>query len=563
MTSLDRASNAETLNKSDGTSHTARLTQTRRSALWAAYGDALGWISELTDAAGLKMRTGGMPLHLLIEWKRRVGGRGGVTVSLPKGCYSDDSQLRLATSRAIRADGFDVEAFAKVELPVWLGYALGGGKSTSAAALNLAKPRAPWFANEFRGWTKSGGNGAAMRIQPHVWTTHSPQHVESFILDVVRNAICTHSHPTGLIGAVLHALTLAHTAAKGCPPSPDEFLASTKVAAQLLDIVANDPEISYWRTAFERESGAFDQAWMLAIAESREVILAADKSAVKSSAADRYTDVVERLALKKPQCRGSGLLTSVAALSLAWSERSPEEALRIAANAIGTDTDTIATMAGAILGMAADHEPSAEVLDAELFRSEADRLTDLAFGREAPFHHYPDLLQWNAPKTRADTLNRAPDGKLCVAGLGYAKPIGDSMVSATKGFAWRWIRLDSGQTLLIKHRKNLEYSENEPSMSTSSDVNSGKEGVGGRVGDLFAPINALPLAEKRKQVQQKNLDMQSALQYLKEHMDDDRRVGHALRKIAQKGTTAEYLEFTAAFWRHQNSPQKHERDKKI
>ena len=34
-------------------------TRVTRSALWAAYGDALGWISELTDASGLKRRTEG------------------------------------------------------------------------------------------------------------------------------------------------------------------------------------------------------------------------------------------------------------------------------------------------------------------------------------------------------------------------------------------------------------------------------------------------------------------------------------------------------------------------
>ena len=104
-----------------------------------AYGDALGWISELTDEAGLMRRTRGEPLAEPVTWKRRIGGRTGVTTSLPKGCYSDDSQLRLATSRAIRADGFDVEAFAKVELPIWLSYALGGGRSTTAAAEHLAK----------------------------------------------------------------------------------------------------------------------------------------------------------------------------------------------------------------------------------------------------------------------------------------------------------------------------------------------------------------------------------------------------------------------------------------
>ena len=104
-----------------------RKDRIRRSSLWAAYGDALG----------------------------------------------DDTQLRLATGRAIRPDSFDVEAFAKVGLPVWLGCALGAGKSTSAAALNLSKPRTSWFANTFKGWTESGGNGAAMRIQPHVWAARS------------------------------------------------------------------------------------------------------------------------------------------------------------------------------------------------------------------------------------------------------------------------------------------------------------------------------------------------------------------------------------------------------
>lgn len=136
-----------------GTGDSAAETGTRvaRSALWAAYGDALGWISELTDARGLKRRTGGAPLNEHVAWKRRIGGRSGVTASLPQGCCSDDSQLRLATGRAIRSDGFDVEAFAKVELPVWLSYGLGGGKSTCAAAAQLGRKNPTWWSNRFRG----------------------------------------------------------------------------------------------------------------------------------------------------------------------------------------------------------------------------------------------------------------------------------------------------------------------------------------------------------------------------------------------------------------------------
>ena len=247
--------------RQDASGCAARKVQAQRSALWAAYGDALGWISELTDANGLARRTGGTPLEKPVAWRRRIGGRSGVTVTLPQGCYSDDSQLRLATSRAIRSDGFDVEAFSKVELPVWLSYALGGGKSTTSAALNLTKSSAVWYANRFKGWTNSGGNGAAMRIQPHVWATRFPRDGATFLPDVVRNSICTHSHPTGLMGAALHALTLAHAMDKGSLPSPDDLWGIAKEAARLPEIVAGDFNIANWRTAFENEAGAFEQAW--------------------------------------------------------------------------------------------------------------------------------------------------------------------------------------------------------------------------------------------------------------------------------------------------------------
>ena len=163
-------------------------------------GDALGWISELVDEKGLDRRTLGKPLRHPIGWKRRIGGRAGITVDLPVGSYSDDTQLRLATARSIRPDGFDVEAFSKVELPVWPSYAFGGGRSTSAAAANLAKPRVQWFANTFKGWTKSGGNGAAMRIQPHVWATSTPDDPKSFLSDVVKNAVLHALSPEWSVG---------------------------------------------------------------------------------------------------------------------------------------------------------------------------------------------------------------------------------------------------------------------------------------------------------------------------------------------------------------------------
>ena len=230
-----------------------RASCTRRSALWAAYGDALGFISELTDAAGLQRRTHGAALKVPIPWKRRIGGRNGVQAQLPVGCYSDDTQLRLSTARTIGPHGFDVEAFARVELPVWLGYALGGGNSTKAAATNLARPNAAWFANTYSGWTSAGGNGAAMRIQPHVWSAAALDDPSTYLLDVIRNAICTHAHPGALLGAALHAMALAHALASGAPATPGVLTEQLAHLRAVPSLIHDDSEVGeLWLSAWER-----------------------------------------------------------------------------------------------------------------------------------------------------------------------------------------------------------------------------------------------------------------------------------------------------------------------
>ena len=204
-----------------------RATRTRGSMLWAAYGDALGFISELVDRKGLERRTQGAPLDNLMAWERRVGGRWGVDVSLPAGCWSDDTQLRMAVSRSISCRGFDVETFGRVELPVWLSYALGGGRASKAAARNLGKPSTLWYANTFAGWADAGGNGAAMRIHPHVWA--SPDLDGDYMLDVIADTVCTHGHPRAIVGACFHAATLAHCISSGTVP--DSALAWTSQPA--------------------------------------------------------------------------------------------------------------------------------------------------------------------------------------------------------------------------------------------------------------------------------------------------------------------------------------------
>ena len=527
-------------------------TRVARSALWAAYGDALGWISELTDAAGLKRRTGGASLDKPIAWKRRIGGRSGVTVTLPRGCYSDDTQLRLATGRAIRSDGFDIEAFAKVELPLWLSYGLGGGKSTSAAAAQLGRKNPAWWSNKFKGWTHSGGNGAAMRVQPHVWAARTPSDPESYLPDVVRNSVCTHSHPTGLVGAVFHALCVAHATRVGDLPSPDDLREVIRAADGLPEIISRDTELGYWRIAFEHEAGNFDESWLKAMNEVRETIDLIATCRTRAPGNNGYEAIANTLKLRDPARRGSGMLTAVAALGLAWCEARPTEALRIAANAIGTDTDTIATMTGAILGATTDIDPPVDVLDDSMIRAEAKRLAKIAAGESPPNHEYPDLLHWLAPKARADALARTKDGGLMVRGLGRARSLEGEPVLASGEFQWQWIKLEFGQTLLIKSRTRLsdikeERAPVEPRVSSVVNEQRTSPPVARQHRPRVDPTGRKPPSERDvPRVRTDTHDIREVVAYVEKHIDDDQVVGRALRRVVRKGTTGQVAAFIAA-----------------
>lgn len=528
----------------------------RRSALWAAYGDALGWISERTDSSGLKKRTGGQPLRRPIAWTRQVGGPGGIGTLLPRGCYSDDSQLRLATGRAIGPNGFDVEAFAKVELPIWLSYGLGGGNFTIAAATNLGRPKVPWFANTFKDWTNSSGNGAATRIQPHVWAASALDDAGTYLPDVLRNTICTHSHPFGMLGSVFHALTLAQTMFTRSLPSADDLKNAAEIAGSLPRLIRNDPEVgSHWRDAFERESGAFDGAWSRAVAACRDAIDAA-AGAAASDPAERYTAIVDRLRLRDPERRGSGMLTAVAAAALLWCEQDPEEAMRIAANELVTDTDTIASMAGALIGVTAESEPSAEVMDAGLFRSEANRLTQIACTGHSEMHRYPDLFRWTAPKKRADGLARTRDGGFYVRGLGHAEEKTEPQSSHSGNLQWQWLALESGQSLFMKRRPELKVIDRETDtllepywQTPRSAEGSGRQHSEKATQEMrSSPADAVTDTDgaQAKDIEPPPpLDLQRALKFISENREDDKAVGAALRRVVNKGTTGQTAAFTA------------------
>lgn len=472
----------------------SRETRTVNSALWAAWSDATGFISELTDASGLRRRTRDRPLTGPVAWRRRLGGKFGPTLTLPAGTYSDDTQLRLATCRALSSRGFDADAFARVELPVWNAYALGGGRATKAAAQAMSKANAVWYAIDYQGWRESGGNGAVMRVQPHAWAAPRPDMPGPWLADVVVNAACSHAHPRALLASVLHCLTLGRVLISGEVPGPEQWPALLDMAATAPNQFGHRPElVDYWVPRYDagaRKAGepSFAERWagmaqevadqLKALGPLAERLAAASKPAATGERLGRmeaaYEDIVSMLALRDPARRGSATATSLAALATAWAAfEDPAAAALLACRALDTDTDTIATMVGALVGAVSDRPPTetgaAEAAgasddpgvgsdlttaDIDYQAEQARRLVSVASGgADSSAFVYPDLLTWTPPKSQLDAVGM--DGQRRVlAGLAYAEPL-DEPVADQRDQQWQWHVLDFRQHVLLKSRREL------------------------------------------------------------------------------------------------------------
>jgi ADP-ribosylglycohydrolase len=439
----------------------SKVEKVKLSAMWAAYGDALGFMSELTDEGGLRSRIGDTQVKRPVPWRRRIGGRFGPTIDMPAGTYSDDTQLRLAVGRAIRGDGnFDVEAFARVELPVWLSYALGAGRSTRAAATSLGRENVSWMTNfyesEEQKYVASGGNGAAMRIQPHVWAARDRSHPETYLLDIIRNAVVTHGHPRAILGAVFHAMSIADALDNDLPPAPDRWRSYIRFFHKIPEIIHADRELrDLWLPLWEQK---YLQKLSLALDDvATECLLdidAAEALPVRDEGA--YRDYVAKIGGTSSELRGSATKTAIIAAIVAWQFRGDIEAALLAcANLLRSDTDSISSMVGAILGPSAIREPDGELQDREYLTAEALRLARIGDRIDESTFRYPDLLTWRAPKTQLDAIGKT-NGKLLISGLGFAEPLAPEYTGKGKPTPiWQWVRLCYGQTVLIKRREGI------------------------------------------------------------------------------------------------------------
>ncbi len=192
-------------------------TKYKGSLKLAAIGDALGWITEFEKSReSLQEKYGIDYINSFYDWKKNVGGRFyGYVDYIKAGSYSDDTQLLLSVARSIKSDGFvNQEYFAKKELPEWLLYSRGAGRTIKNAAKKIERKSAKWNNNFFTfrvgkinvDYRQSGANGAAMRILPIALANFGE--IDKIKEEIFGNSIITHGHPRAILGAMLYGYAI-------------------------------------------------------------------------------------------------------------------------------------------------------------------------------------------------------------------------------------------------------------------------------------------------------------------------------------------------------------------
>ena len=316
--------------------------------LGAALGDALGWPYE-NRARNSSSKTAGT--LRFSDWTKRSGGRFQPHEEfIPAGSYSDDTQLLIAVSRARAISPEWWTYFATVELPLWLTYERGGGGATLRAARSWLKGIPPWESgpSERERYFQAGGNGAAMRIAPHI-LSNLGRPFEKVAEDIVLDSVVTHGHPSAIVGALAYGFALWTAIHNSQTLEYGHLLRAVRENVSFWGVWrAIDAIWPNWLST--ANNYGFEGAWAETVASfTSQIDVAAESLEAGALSLDQST--LEALGCFDKSISGAGTVAASAAIYLASRYAAgPMEGLTAAAFARGADTDTIASMTGALLG---------------------------------------------------------------------------------------------------------------------------------------------------------------------------------------------------------------------
>lgn len=326
------------------------------SLVAAACADSLGWPTEfMRSRSAVAERFGVEKLTEYVAWRKEVGGRFNTYIDyIGPGEYSDDTQLALAVARAVRADGsVDEHYFGKAELPRWLDYARGAGRTVTAAARSAARKRTPWYLNFFKAgqvnYWASGANGAAMRVAPIALANLEAE--QPPLEETCRNAVITHGHPRALVGALAYVASLHEVGRRRT--SDDGTTAFLRAIESWVrdwnPAQAETEELRQWWSQAEEQQPGYADLYLATVDEFSQMLAVAARSDTDRVFAD--------LGCFDRATKGSGTATVAAAVHLFCRfGANVDRAVVEAVNAIPSDTDTIGAFVGALAGLYGGYE---------------------------------------------------------------------------------------------------------------------------------------------------------------------------------------------------------------
>ena len=315
--------------------------------LATAIGDALGWPNEQRSRninKSLEARDN------FVEWTRRNNKPCHHDEKILPGEYSDDTQLTLSIARSIITGNWE-KFFKEKEFPFWMNYERGGGGALLKAARSYKKGVLPWKSGYARDYFNAGGNGAVMRILPHIISHTGKLSNIDLMNDIVRDAIITHGHPRAILGATCYAFALEYLLRKETVLEYGELVSAVIDGREIWGMSITNYYIEEWIDSAKEYSGYnYIDEWNQVLCTMIDKLKFIQTS-LKRGLLLKDTDILTHIGCFSKE-NGAGDIAILAAIYFASRyANNPILGIKIPAFAIGIDTDTIASITGGLLGM--------------------------------------------------------------------------------------------------------------------------------------------------------------------------------------------------------------------
>lgn len=310
-----------------------------------AIGDALGWPNEIRSKNKSKNVKGN---DYFVAWIRRNNKPCYHDEKILPGEYSDDTQLTLSVARSIIVGNWE-KFFSEKELVFWLGYERGGGRALLNAAKSYKDGVLPWQSKLAPDYFNAGGNGAVMRILPHVISQHKVSPSANLMTDIIKNSVLTHGHPRAILGATCYAFALDYLLRKKNVLGYGELVSAVIDGQKVWGSYPDSNIFSEWLNTANQYFD-YQKEWNN-VFSSMLTQLDFIKASLKKGLILEDYNVLTHLGCYS-KISGAGDVAILAAIYLVSRyANNPVLGIKVPASSVGIDTDTIASITGGLLGM--------------------------------------------------------------------------------------------------------------------------------------------------------------------------------------------------------------------